>query len=180
MLIRKDGRIVLADLSSAKILQANRNASGAESACDMNLSEVGQYQAPEVILRWAHDYSSDWWGFGLLLCFMLTGKHAFLGNKSFTNMHSSLWESRVLHGRMVADLTESVGPDALDLLSKCLERNPVLRLSEEGIKQHTFFAGVAWDKVGEMPIPGFTACDRPFPFEADVSFASCTRRFRRI
>lgn len=35
-------------------------------------------------------------------------------------MHSSLWEGRVLHGRMVADLTESVGPDALDLLSKVL------------------------------------------------------------
>lgn len=32
-----------------------------------------EYQAPEMLLDWTHDFSVDCWGFGILLYFMLFG-----------------------------------------------------------------------------------------------------------
>ena len=32
------------------------------------------YQAPELLLGWAHDFAVDCWGFGMLLHYMLSGE----------------------------------------------------------------------------------------------------------
>lgn len=36
--------------------------------------EVEPYQAPELLLDWSPHFGSDWWGFGLVLCYMLTAR----------------------------------------------------------------------------------------------------------
>jgi len=72
----KDGHVVLSELGRAKLV---RNVASFNVTADNSLAsfdDMSPYHAPEIVLRWEHDNKVDWWGFGLVLCFMLTGKVA--------------------------------------------------------------------------------------------------------
>jgi len=46
------------------------------------------------------------------------------------------------------DFPRSLSKEAVDLMKKLLDKNPVSRLSNpEGIREHSFFAGINWDQV---------------------------------
>lgn len=36
--------------------------------------EIEPYQAPELLLEWSPHVASDWWSFGLVLCYMLAAQ----------------------------------------------------------------------------------------------------------
>lgn len=44
-----------------------------KAARPLSVVSVSDYQAPEILLGWAHDLAVDCWSFGLLLCLMLEG-----------------------------------------------------------------------------------------------------------
>ncbi|KAJ8642663.1 hypothetical protein MRB53_004411 [Persea americana] len=128
----------------------NRAGSGnsAESATSKSNSFVGteDYVAPEVILGNGHDFAVDWWGLGVLLYELLYGKTPFRGSNR-----------KETFNRIVTNPPDLVGEktDLRDLIRKLVEKDPIRRISGEGVKRHGFFRGVDWERVLEISRPPF-------------------------
>ncbi|OBZ79374.1 Protein kinase DC2 [Grifola frondosa] len=149
--IGKDGRILITDFGCARLLTHFRQTSDegdASLACGTR-----EFQAPEIILGWAHDYAVDWWSFGLVMHAMLTGEHPFTDVIGVTR--PSVLQARILYNDSRSSARSPVDSTASDLITKCLQRNPALRLDVRGIKTHGYFAHVNWADVleGRMPAP---------------------------
>lgn len=61
VLIDISGHLVVTDFGCAKLIQP-----GASRWIDTSFGGTKEYLAPEVALEWAHDFSVDIWGFGIL------------------------------------------------------------------------------------------------------------------
>ncbi|KAE9397247.1 kinase-like protein [Gymnopus androsaceus JB14] len=73
VMINTDGHIVLLGFDLAKV-------NGKESLASDQVQRPPrdyEYRAPEVLLRWEHDFLVDCWGLGCLMYFMTYGKHPF-------------------------------------------------------------------------------------------------------
>lgn len=81
VLLDAQGHIVLTDFGCAKVLP---EANGARRRRAFSNCGTVEYQAPEMILGWAHDFAVDIWGFGMLLHLMLFGKAIILTDKACT------------------------------------------------------------------------------------------------
>lgn len=105
-----------------------------------------EYVAPEIILGNGHDFAVDLWCLGIMLHEMLYGITPFKG----TNRKETFC-------RIINKVPELVGePTSLrDLIRKLLEKDPKKRITVEEIKNHSFFKGVDWDRVLEIPRPPF-------------------------
>ncbi|KAJ7503096.1 kinase-like domain-containing protein [Mycena galericulata] len=123
------GHIALSNFCNAAVLTANKQRS-------MPPSAAIEYQAPEILLGWAHDFAVDCWSLGVLLHFLLTGINLAVADDT----DAAGVRSQILAGDMA--LNDMLPPEAKDLIGKCLERNPVLRLSIESVKKHDYFANV--------------------------------------
>ncbi|KAK0506644.1 kinase-like domain-containing protein [Armillaria luteobubalina] len=100
-----------------------------------------EYRAPELLLGWSYDFAVDCWGFGALFYFILLGQHAFRRDKD------------TIHVPVAFDSSVLAAP-ACDLVLKCLERNPALRLSIQEIKMHDYFGNIDWRIVQDKQIKG--------------------------
>lgn len=69
VMIDRDGHIVLTDFGCAKML----GGPGTSLRRTVTTCGTREYQAPEMLLGWSHDFAVDCWGFGLLLYVMLYG-----------------------------------------------------------------------------------------------------------
>ena len=93
------------------------------------------YLAPEMIQNSGHDKHVDIWCLGVLLFELLTGIPPFIGQnrillmKNIINVNIS-WP---MQPRLPLD------PDAKDLISKILKKNPNERISLENMIKHNFF-----------------------------------------
>ena len=93
------------------------------------------YLAPEMIQNSGHDKHVDIWCLGVLLFELLTGIPPFIGQnrillmKNIINVNIS-WP---MPPRLPLD------PDAKDLISKILKKNPNERISLEDMIKHNFF-----------------------------------------
>ena len=93
------------------------------------------YLAPEMIQNSGHDKHVDIWCLGVLLFELLTGIPPFIGQnrillmKNIINVNIS-WP---MPPRLPLD------PDAKDLISKILKKNPNERISLENMIKHNFF-----------------------------------------
>lgn len=76
-MIDTNGHVVLMNFSNASIINSFSNgishSAGYEAGIGAML-EQHEYQAPEILLGWAHTYAVDCWSFGGLLSFMFFGK----------------------------------------------------------------------------------------------------------
>ncbi|KAI9065571.1 kinase-like protein [Trametes sanguinea] len=108
-----------------------------------------EYRAPELMLGWEYDYAVDWWSFGLLLWWMLTGTHPFVDERD--DGHSSIVESKVLHSRLTEDRL-GMSEDAYQLIARCLQRNTALRIDGLGVKMHSYFSAMNWEQVAAKQI----------------------------
>merc|ERR1719282_1944801 len=140
--------IIYRDLKPENILL---DSEGHIAVTDFGLSKEGfeekafsfcgtvEYMAPEVVNRRGHDFTADWWSYGVLMYEMLTGRLPFQGEDRKETMN------QILKAKL--GMPQYLSPEAQALLRALFKRNPANRLGGgsngiEDIKAHTFFSSI--------------------------------------
>ncbi|NP_001130351.1 putative protein kinase superfamily protein [Zea mays] len=140
----------------------------AAAAGERSFSFVGteEYVAPEVVRGDGHEFAVDWWALGVLVYEMSHGRTPFRGRSRKETFRNVL----LREPGFTADARRR-WPELTDLVSRLLEKNPARRLGFAGgadeVRAHPFFAGVAWDLLGDVSRPPY------IPAPPDDSIASC-------
>nr|POE80154.1 serine/threonine-protein kinase psk1 [Quercus suber] len=106
--------------------------------------------APEVIQGHAYDFTVDWWSLGAIGFDLLTGSPPFSGNN-----HAKI-QQNILKQKLV--LPYFLGPDAKDLLTRLLRKEPNKRLGGTtkkelaALKAHRFFRKIDWKKLEQREV----------------------------
>ena len=134
-LLDSDGHLLLTDFGLSKV------AVDGNDRCNSILGTI-EYMAPEVILGQDYGTAVDWWSFGALGFDLLTGSPPFQANN-----HAKMQE-KILKQKL--SLPYYLGPDAKDLLTRLLRKEPGKRLGScmprdmQTIKKHRFFRKIDW------------------------------------
>lgn len=107
------------------------------------------YVAPENVLAQGYNFSVDWWGLGVLMYVLLTGRQPFTSPKTDDPM---VVMRRIVDDKFRIVFPPYVSPAARDLILRLLERKPARRLGmlagrANDIKNHRWFAGFDWDAL---------------------------------
>lgn len=126
------------------------------------------YVAPEV-LQGSYDQKCDIWSVGAFMYIMLTGEPPFNGK-----------DNNVIFKRIVneevsypTEKFKNISSDAIDLLRKCLIKDPVNRISGEKALEHKWFASVANEvhkksKIDPLVLNNLKAFSYPDKFQKMV------------
>ncbi|KAI2721627.1 hypothetical protein DTO027I6_1195 [Penicillium roqueforti] len=134
-LLDSQGHLLLTDFGLSKIALSD------DDRCNSLLGTI-DYMAPEVIQGKPYGKACDWWSLGALGYDLLTGSPPFRGNN-----HAKLQEKIV---KQKLTLPYFLGPDAKDLLTRLLRKEPSKRLGYhmqkdlQIIKKHRFFRKIDW------------------------------------
>ncbi|KAI9724360.1 MAG: hypothetical protein M1812_000428 [Candelaria pacifica] len=134
-LLDSEGHLLLTDFGLSKV------AVDENDRCNSILGTI-EYMAPEVILGSSYGMAVDWWSLGALGYDLLTGSPPFQANN-----HAKIQE-KILKQKLV--LPYYIGPDAKDLLTRFLRKEPHKRLGAnmpkdmDAIKKHRFFRKIDW------------------------------------
>ncbi|KAJ6019125.1 hypothetical protein N7499_009716 [Penicillium canescens] len=137
-LLDQQGHLLLTDFGLSKI------ALNDDDRCNSLLGTI-EYMAPEVIQGKPYGKACDWWSLGALGFDLLTGSPPFRANN-----HAKLQEKIV---KQKLTLPYYLGPDAKDLLTRLLRKEPSKRLGYhmgkdlQTIKKHRFFRKIDWDAL---------------------------------
>jgi serine/threonine protein kinase len=111
-----------------------------------------EYVAPEVVRGDGHEFSVDWWALGVLAYEMAFGRTPFRGR----NRRETFRNVLLREPEFSADVQRR-WPDFTDLILRLLDKDPARRLGFSGgadeVRAHPFFAGVAWEMLGEVSRP---------------------------
>lgn len=129
ILLDYTGHIALCDFGLCKLNMGDKETT--HTFCG-----TPEYLAPELLLGNGYTKSVDWWTLGVLLYEMLTGLPPFY-SEDVNEMYR-----KILHEPLM--FPPDVRPDARDLLTRLLRRNPYERLGYGAhgaaeIKNHPFF-----------------------------------------
>jgi tRNA A-37 threonylcarbamoyl transferase component Bud32 len=123
------GHICLTDFGLAK---TNIQDSTAQTFCG-----TPEYLAPEFLMGGGHGKAVDWWSLGILLYEMLSGLPPFYSD-NVNEMYELILQKPL-------EFTDEFSPEARDLITQLLDRDPTKRLQDvEKFKAHPFFKGVDW------------------------------------
>lgn len=149
-LLDAEGHLLLTDFGLSKV------AVDQNDKCNSMLGTV-EYMAPEIILGQKYGMAVDWWSLGALGFDLLTGSPPFQGQST-----AKIYE-RITRQKLV--MPYFLGPDAKDLLTRLLRKEPNKRLGAHMpkdmaiIKKHRFFRRINWQKLAkrevEAPIKPF-------------------------
>ncbi|WEW55048.1 AGC family serine/threonine protein kinase [Emydomyces testavorans] len=134
-LLDADGHLLLTDFGLSKV------AVNGEDRCNSSLGTI-EYMAPEVIQGKPYGKACDWWSLGALGFDLLTGSPPFKGNNN-AKISEKIIKQKVA-------LPYFLGPDAKDLLTRLLRKEPHKRLGYhmpkdiKTIKSHRFFRKIDW------------------------------------
>ena len=134
-LLDAEGHLLLTDFGLSKV------AVEGDDGCRSFLGTV-EYMAPEVVQSLQYGTAVDWWSLGALGFDLLTGNPPFTGGN-----HKKIQE-KILRQKLV--LPYFLGPDAKDLLTRLLRKEPRKRLGANmprdmhTIKKHRFFRKIDW------------------------------------
>ncbi|KAF2787967.1 hypothetical protein K505DRAFT_315742 [Melanomma pulvis-pyrius CBS 109.77] len=137
-LLDSEGHLLLTDFGLSKV------AVDEDTTCRSFLGTV-EYMAPEVILGVEYGMAVDWWSLGALGFDLLTGAPPFNGN------NNAKIQEKIVKQKLV--LPYYLGPDAKDLLTRLLRKEPKKRLGAnmpkdlQTIKAHRFFKKIDWKKL---------------------------------
>eukprot|EP00879_Flechtneria_rotunda_P014547 GHRR01015202.1.p1 GENE.GHRR01015202.1~~GHRR01015202.1.p1 ORF type:complete len:698 (+),score=278.76 GHRR01015202.1:156-2249(+) len=110
-----------------------------------------EYLAPEVINASGHAAPVDWWSYGILIYELLFGTTPFRGQRREETFEN------VLRNPLTFPAKPVISPEAQDLISKLLAKDPAARLGTragaEEIKKHPWFEGINWALLRNQPPP---------------------------
>ncbi len=142
-LLDAEGHLLLTDFGLSKV------AVDENDKCNSMLGTV-EYMAPEVVLGQKYGMAVDWWSFGALGFDLLTGSPPFQGQN-----HAKIQE-KIVKQKLV--MPYFLGPDAKDLLTRLLRKEPSKRLGYNmpkdmtTIKKHRFFRRLDWAKLAKREV----------------------------
>ncbi|KAK0618262.1 kinase-like domain-containing protein [Bombardia bombarda] len=152
-LLDAEGHLLLTDFGLSKVA-VDRDEQG--DTCNSILGTV-EYMAPEVIQGKKYGKAVDWWSFGAL------GYDLMTGNPPFRGQNTAKIQENIVKQKLV--MPYFLGPDAKDLLTRLLRKDPAKRLGSNmpkdlaTIKKHRFFRKVDWKRLEtrelEPPIQPF-------------------------
>lgn len=137
-LLDADGHLLLTDFGLSKV------SAESSEGCNSILGTV-EYMAPEVILGKKYGKAVDWWSFGALGYDLMTGNPPFRGQN-----HAKIQDNIV---KQKLSLPYFLSPDAKDLLTRLLRKDPSKRLGTvmpkdlQTLKGHRFFRKIDWKKL---------------------------------
>lgn len=140
-LLDAEGHLLLTDFGLSKV--------AVDESCT-SMSGTVEYMAPEVILKKKYGKAVDWWSFGILGFDLMTGNVPFRGPNTAKIQHNILKQKLVL--------PYFLGPDAKDLLTRLLRKEPNKRLGAnmprdlDIIKKHRFFRKLNWKKLAAREV----------------------------
>ncbi|OZJ03248.1 hypothetical protein BZG36_03521 [Bifiguratus adelaidae] len=180
-LVDHEGNVVLTDFGLCKVAIADQDrpdtetsASNPESFVIRTATVCGtiEFMAPEILLEQPYDQSVDWWSLGVVIYDMLTGDTPFMAHGRKKTQDAILQKK--------LKLPYYLSPDAKDLLTRLLRKNPSVRLGSgkngaDAVKKHRFFRRIDWDKLQrrELVPPIIPVITRPELAENfDAKYAS--------
>ena len=137
-LLDHEGHLLLTDFGLSKVTLDD------ESPCRSILG-TPEYMAPEVIQGKEYGAAVDWWSLGALGYDLLTGSPPFTGN------NNAKIQEKILKQKL--SLPFYLSPDAKDLLTRLLRKDPKKRLGYnmakdlQTIKNHRFFRKINWKEL---------------------------------
>jgi serine/threonine protein kinase len=154
------GGIKLTDFGFAKELRSAESGRRrrADSFCSTPLYAPHEALAlsGEGILKKSVSYPVDIWSFGIVFAYLLFGRHPFMPCR--LSEQTEIWEfhEEMKRTKTVPDyqydkskMTE-VQKTAFDLIKGLLVYDPNKRLKLSAIKEHPYFRGVLWEKLGKF------------------------------
>ena len=136
ILLGQDGHVKLTDFGLSKDLSFMEVTT---SFCGTN-----EYLAPEIIRREQYSFMVDWWTLGILTYEILFGVTPFSNvNRARMFQAITLSEPRFPPG---AD------PNAVDFISRLLDKNPKKRAKFSDLQSHPFWDGMDFQDVLEKKI----------------------------
>lgn len=127
VLIASDGHLILTDFGLSKMFDSSDTDHRTMTFCG-----TPEYLAPEIILHQdEYSYEADYWSFGVMLYEMMTGILPFAAD------HLEDMYNRVLYDDLV--FPDAFDPDATDLLTGLLERDPYYRMGDHDLQTHPYF-----------------------------------------
>ena len=142
-LLDAEGHLLLTDFGLSKV------AVEEDDQCNSILGTI-EYMAPEVIMGTNYGMAVDWWSLGAIGFDLLTGAPPFQGGN-----HAKI-QQNILKQKL--QLPYFLGPDAKDLLTRLLRKEPNKRLGGnmpkdlQAIKQHRFFRRIDWKKLARREL----------------------------
>ncbi|CAK0742420.1 hypothetical protein CVIRNUC_001395 [Coccomyxa viridis] len=139
--IDNQGFVKLGDFGFAKVLESSKRT--------YTFCGTPGYVAPENVLAHGYNTSVDWWGLGVLLYVLLTGRQPFSSPKTDDPM---VVMRRIVDDNWHVKYPPYLSAPAKDLISRLLERKPTRRLGmlngrAGDIKRHKWFDGLDWDAL---------------------------------
>ncbi|KAK4449347.1 kinase-like domain-containing protein [Podospora aff. communis PSN243] len=136
-LLDAEGHLLLTDFGLSKVAVDS-------DECKSILGTV-EYMAPEIILGKKYGKAVDWWSFGALGFDLMTGNPPFRGAN-----HAKI-QDNIVKQKLV--MPYFMSPDAKDLLTRLLRKDPAKRLGSNMpkdltiIKKHRFFRQINWARL---------------------------------
>ena len=97
------------------------------------------YWAPELCMEEAYDFKIDIWSFGVILYFLLTGQTHVPSRKDEAVQRKEILEKDYL----IKPLEQrNVSVHAMDLVKRCLTKDPNKRLTSKQVLQHAWFKAI--------------------------------------
>ena len=159
--IRQDGTVKLLDFGLAKAFEgelASKSADLSSSPTQSHMmTEAGiilgtaSYMSPEQAKGKAVDKRTDIWSFGVVLYECLTGNKLFEG-ESLPEILGSIFRQEIVLDPLPAKVPDSIR----HLLSRCIERDPSLRLRDIGEARILLSSAKYPEKSPAAPVPAKT------------------------
>ena len=153
--VTPEGTVKVLDFGLAKALDIEDSASNISNSPTLTAATqagvilgTAAYMSPEQARGKRVDKRADIWAFGVVLYEMLSGKHAFQGETT-SDMLAAVLKSEPDWDALPAGVSPGIG----NLLRRCLEKDPKLRLRDIGEARITLLAPEPSEREEVQPPP---------------------------